>query len=445
MSTLVSTPRPGIQLTGTARFNGLSPSAPQTAAAPVVSQFQASGSSPYRAGWPAAGSEARPATHVVPGLHFGARSFYTGPFDTVKILTDYGVGQTEETSNNEIKDRFNRVLDFTTKLVAQKQAGGADPLPGFDLAEWTHTPSAPGYLDIDSLSDIPGGNVDFIGLSLVRLGAAEPNNNLFIHVADPGVGLSKGQHDRTILVSRDHGVYVGPNNGSLGSLAQRLTRLGDVPKLYQIDFDKVTQLERLRLKDPSYNIPTTIHGRDVFAVVAGAIAAGLAPAAFAVTDETSGRPVELAVEETPFAQPAKLPTLPGEEVTLLALRDKTFSNLKLNVPLTEAQFDAFLAAKPQLEVRHPKTGNWQTVPVGLKFSDVPKGEFLFYHGSSAGVIPGTRNLELAIHLNHAGEALGIDFSKAQPLTIRLKSLAAQPVAGNGLSGGSGVAAAPVTG
>src|SRR5690349_12333512 len=50
-----------------------------------------------------------------PAPRFGAHALYSGPFDSIKIMTDFGVGRTEETSNNEIKDRVNDVLAFTTK------------------------------------------------------------------------------------------------------------------------------------------------------------------------------------------------------------------------------------------------------------------------------------------------------------------------------------------
>jgi hypothetical protein len=54
----------------------------------------------------------------------------------------------------------------------------------------------------------------------------------------------------------------------------------------------------------------------------------------------------------------------------------------------------------------------------LRFNDVPKGEFLLYHGSSNGVLPGTRLLEIAANLDFAAKKLGIADDEAQPIEIR---------------------------
>lgn len=352
---------------------------------------------------------------LLPSLQFGARAPYQGPFDTVKIITDYGVGKTEEISNNEIKDRFHRVLDY---VRAEQNRPLLSKVYPFDT--WVNHPPAPagGTLEVDSISDIPGGNKDFVGLGLVRLGGSEPNQNIFIHVIDPGVGVVEDIHDRSILVTKDHGIYVGPNNGSLGLLHQRLVNVGESPVLYQIDFDKVTHLERLRKNDPDYALPETIHGRDVFAVVAGAIAGGLKPEALAAENPDHSLKL-LDVELTDFSKPATLPTQPGEEVEVLALRDKTFSNLKLNVPLTHREIQTLLQARPQFEVQNPETGEWLAVPLVKKFSDVPVSSPLLYHGSSDGILPNTRHLELALNLDHAGDRFGIPATQVRPLRLRL--------------------------
>jgi S-adenosylmethionine hydrolase len=348
-----------------------------------------------------------------PKIQFGA-ALYDGKYDGVKIITDYGVGKTEEISNNEVKDRFNRVLAFVTQNLKQN----TQVLAGFAKAEPNPIQNTPGILNIDSISDIPGGNTDYVSLGLVRLGTTDPNQTIFIHVVDPGVGVVDNSHDRTILVTQDHGVYIGPNNGSLGLLSERLKQLGDTPKLYQIDFDQVEKLEQLRKNDFSYKIPKTIHGRDVFAVVGGALAAGLAPEAFALKNQ-QGQPIELTVVTPNHFKPQALPKVSGEEVTLTVLRDKTFGNLKvLNLPLQDGEFDNVLAERPQFEVKHPKTGNWIPVPVGTKFSDVPVGDIVLYHGSSPGIFKGSRGIEIALHLENASDALNIPENKAVPLVLR---------------------------
>lgn len=391
-----------------------------------------------------------------PNIQFGARPLYHGPFENIKILTDYGVGKTESISNLEVKDRFHKVLDFVQSAFNRPRIRQQ-----FAFEPWTQTPTGPaGTLDVDSESDIFGGNKDYIGLGLVRLGAQAPNKNIYIHVIDPGVGVSGTDHDRSILVTEDYGIYVGPNNGSLGLLARRLEALGETPKLYQIDFTKVEALERIRLEAefqnllnqkqalsektgiaperkallekkitalqsqlaqaPKYEIPETIHGRDVFAVVAAAIAGGLTPESFALR-QADGTIKTLPVVETPFSGFSKLPTRAGEVTEVLALRDKTFSNLKLNVQLSDTEFNTLLTGEKRFEVLNPKTHQWVTIPVKKRFSDVPLGDLLLYHGSSPALEPGTRRLELASNLNHAGEIFGIGTQSSQPLKFRLAS------------------------
>jgi S-adenosylmethionine hydrolase len=355
-------------------------------------------------------------------VKFGSTALYKGPFDSVKLITDYGVGKTEETSNNEIIDRFNRVLQFATAEIDRaKRSSFAPPgkVHGLALDSWVNNNHyQAGTLPINSISDIPGGNTDFASLGLVRLGGAENNKNIFIHVVDPGVGLANPQeHDRTILVTKKHGIYIGPNNGSLGSLYKRLQNAGEQPKLLQIDFNKIQAFERKRLKDPNYVIPVTIHGRDVFAVAGGLIAAGVKPEALAVTDQ--GKVKELAPVVKGFATPVALPGTPEDgEKQVHAIVDKTFGNLKLNVPYTDHQFNTLLQSGKKFQVKGPN-GVWHNVPVKTKFSDVPQGSLLLYHGSSAGVTPGTRNLEIAANLDYASKKLGVSPLQAEPLSIRV--------------------------
>jgi S-adenosylmethionine hydrolase len=379
------------------------------------------------------GKEAHPLKKLnASALLFGAKPLYQGPFDNIKIITDYGVGQTEEIANHEIKDRIDRVWANTQKIL--QGAGTSGTETQFQVADWAKTPTStpqppgfiPGFLEISSISDLPGGNTDLVSLGLLRLGGSEPNQNIFIHVVDPGVGVTDASaHDRSILASKDHGIYIGPNNGSLALIAQRLEQEKDPFSLFQIDLQKVTAFEQDRLKNKTYRLPETIHGRDVFAVVAGAIAGGFTPESFAEVLPGTQKPKELSVVKTPYSQPTQLPKFPGEVKTILALRDKTFGNLKLNIPLTPEDFDALQLDKTIFQVRSlTKDGAspapWIDVPVGKKFSDQPIGNMILYHGSSSGVIPGTRNLEIAIHLGYAGESLNVPLEKPKPIEIRVK-------------------------
>jgi S-adenosylmethionine hydrolase len=239
---------------------------------------------------------------------------------------------------------------------------------------------------------------------------------------DPGVGLTNPQeHDRTILVTKNHGIYIGPNNGSLGLLYKRLRNSGEQPKLYQIDFDKIEKFEQKRLKNPAYKIPVTIHGRDVFAVAGGLIAAGVKPEALAVLGARG--PKLLTPKVHAFAEEnGSLPEFQSQgEQQVQVIKDKTFGNLKLNVPYTDQQFNALLQSGRKFEVKGPAPdAKWHKVPVRTKFNDVKRGELLLYHGSSAGVTPGTRNLEIAANLADASAIFGVSPLEAQPLSIRVE-------------------------
>lgn len=374
---------------------------------------------------------------------FGSQPLYEGIFQGVKVITDYGgiKGQTEETSNHEIIDRFTNVLGFAnqqrqpqeptpqTLLGRMKQwmlriwyklsnmFSPQEELFGLKLAPWTAKKYPVGVLPIGSISDIPGGNADFVSLSLLRLGGMEKNRKLFIHVVDPGVGVDEdGGHDRTMMITRDHGVYIGANNGSLGMLYLRLLNEGDTPKLMLIDMNEVERLERKRLNDPQYKIPPTFHGRDVFAVIAGLIASGISPEALAERDE-KGHVKNVKPEIRPFARMMKLPKR-GETITAYALQDNTFGNLKLNIQLSDLEYSLLRQSGKKFQIRRPGSDEWISLPLLQRFNEVPKGEFLMYHGSSDGVLPGTRLLEIAANLDFAAQRLGIADEEAQPVEIR---------------------------
>ncbi len=85
-----------------------------------------------------------------------------------------------------------------------------------------------------------------------------PPGTVHLAVVDPGVGT-----DRDILVVGGKGhLFVGPDNGLLGSLCERLDA-----SAYRIDD---TVLARIGVKTPS----ATFHGRDLFAPLAAELATG---------------------------------------------------------------------------------------------------------------------------------------------------------------------------
>lgn len=375
--------------------------------------------------------------------YFGAHALYQGPFTKVKLITDYKDGS----SNLEVTDRFTDVLEFTThhrtkqqpppsnlfqqlqywfQQLFQRLTGhfkGSGEVLGLKLAPWTSGRQPRRVLSIDSIGDdVPRGNIDYLALSLLRLGGADKNRNIFIHATDPGVGHSNDEHDRTILITKNHGLYFVPNNGSVGMLYKRLLDEGEKPLLLQIDFDKVERLEQKRLNKLDYKTPVKLNGWDVFAVAAGLVAGGLDPTELAVKDET-GNIKQLKPVIRHFAESTRVPR-PGEILTAYALQDKSFGNLKVNIPLSDAEFDFLKRSGRRLQVKSPESNEWLNIPVKEKHGDVPPGNLLLYHGSSDGVLPGTRYLEIANNMGKtndiagAAKLLGIGNMEAQPIQIR---------------------------
>ncbi|MBY0450044.1 MAG: SAM-dependent chlorinase/fluorinase [Cyanobacteria bacterium] len=335
---------------------------------------------------------------------FGAIAGYKGPFNTLWLSTDFKDG----TSNGAIIRRFRDVQAYASLLTPESLPSGFVRDRAFDQHE--QTAQSAGFLDIQSLSDIPFKNIDYAGLTLLRLAGGEANKNIYIHVTDPAVGAAEQGNERSILVSQNHGILIGPNNGSLALIAEHLEVTGDRYKLLAIDLEKVRAFEASRR--PGVPLANTFHGRDVFAVVAGAIAAGVAPESFAKPE--SIRPVG-----NEFAKPVRLSRRPVP-VQIKAVQDNTAGNLKLNVALTQAEFDTFVKEGVSFLVTNPVDPTrlkLENIPASKTFKDVEAGDALIYLGSTEAPGPGKRYLELAINLGDAGKALGLDPANASAATL----------------------------
>ncbi len=335
---------------------------------------------------------------------FGAIAGYKGPFNTLWLSTDFKDG----TSNGAIIRRFRDVQAYAALLTPTSLASGFVRDSAFD--QGVNAAKSGGFLDIQSLSDIPFKNIDYAGLTLLRLAGGEANKNIYIHVTDPAVGAAEQGNERSILVSQNHGILIGPNNGSLSLIAAHLEATGDRYKLLAIDLDKVRAFEATRL--PGVPLANTFHGRDVFAVVAGAIAAGITPESFAKPETI--RPVS-----SEFAKPVRLSRRPVP-VKIQAVQDNTAGNLKLNVALTQAEFDAYVQEGVSFLVTNPKDPSrvkLENIPARKTFKDVEPGDALVYLGSTEAPGPGKRYLELAINLGDAGKALGLDPANASAETL----------------------------
>lgn len=332
-----------------------------------------------------------------PALRFGKTH------DDICMTTDFQ----DEASTFEAERRMRDVTDF---IFANKQA-----LMGSGWLPKTSEIAAMPYRkpNVQFVSDVP--NIDSQALALQRLGGSRPNNDVFVHVTDPGVGV-QATHDRAILVTDRYGIYVGPNNGSLGLVAKSLESRGENYRLLPIDFVKVRDFERLRTGNPAYQIPHTFHGRDVFAVVAAAIANGVEPEKFQDDKRAGITPIN----RTPFSQCVNvLPLNVGDKTAFYGLRDKTMGDIKSDLSISLPQRDALIKDNAQFRLYWQNEGrmNQLTMPFKGFFSQVNPHQFLCYAGSTYSPLPGAFLVDFAENQGNLSDRIGLPAGVAQQMTI----------------------------
>jgi S-adenosyl-L-methionine hydrolase (adenosine-forming) len=120
---------------------------------------------------------------------------------------------------------------------------------------------APGTRIVDLTHDIERHNVRQAALMLGRCTPYFPAGTIHVVVVDPGVGTER----RPIAARLGDQVFVGPDNGVLTQMLLRA--------------DKEAQpLEIVHAENPQFWLPqvsSIFHGRDVFAALAGHLAAGV--------------------------------------------------------------------------------------------------------------------------------------------------------------------------
>ena len=114
---------------------------------------------------------------------------------------------------------------------------------------------APQVQLVDLTHDIPPQDIAAGAWALAAAQSTFPEGSIHVAVVDPGVGTAR----RGLLLRRDGQLFVGPDNGLLSWL-----RCGEGDEAWSLD---VAEAHR---GDAS----ATFHGRDVFASVAGHLAAG---------------------------------------------------------------------------------------------------------------------------------------------------------------------------
>ncbi|HEY6760952.1 MAG TPA: SAM-dependent chlorinase/fluorinase [Baekduia sp.] len=198
-------------------------------------------------------------------------------------------------------------------------------------------------------------------------------------VVDPGVGTAR--RAIALKTTEEDRILVGPDNGLLSLAAQRFGGIAEV-------VDVTRSPHRL---EP---VSATFHGRDLFAPVAAALAAGAELAA-------AGDPIdpdEIVRADMPLA----FLDVEAGELFAHAVSFDRFGNVMLDVEHAELTESGFRLGQG-VEV-NGRAGVYATT-----FADVPAGELLLYEDAY-------RTLALAVNRGSARELLGL--SRDDELRIR---------------------------
>jgi hypothetical protein len=194
---------------------------------------------------------------------------------------------------------------------------------------------------VDLTHEIPSQDVRAGAWALREAASMFPVGTIHVAVVDPGVGTAR----RPILVRSGGQLLVGPDNGLLGLAAP-------TGECWMLDR---RELHRAEVSD-------TFHGRDIFASVAGHLAAGVRPEACGSSTSSFQR-----IEE-PEARSV------GGQLQGTVVHVDRFGNLVTNIrrELLADRRDPW-----QVEV-----GGHPVGPLRRTFADVAVGEPVAYIGSS---------------------------------------------------------------
>lgn len=192
-----------------------------------------------------------------------------------------------------------------------------------------------------------------------------PMGSVFLAVVDPGVGTER----RGVVIRTRNHWFVGPDNGLLYPAASE----DGIEACYAIPPERYPR-----------SGGETFHGRDVFAPVAGSLAAGRLP------DLVPVEPMTLAALELPH------PTVTDDELRAVVLHVDRFGNCVTNVGLGS------LPGWMELGSRYLVEAKGRTVDAAFvrAYGFAGPGEFLLTFG-------GTGYLELSVNRGNAAAELGI--------------------------------------
>jgi S-adenosylmethionine hydrolase len=226
---------------------------------------------------------------------------------------------------------------------------------------------APGSRVIDVSHGIPRHDIR-TGALLLRRALPYVPPGVHLAVVDPEVGTKR--RAVAMRTAEEDRLLVGPDNGLLSLAAQRF---GGVVEAADVS-RSVHRLEP---------VSATFHGRDLFAPVAAALAAG-APL------EEAGDPLD-ASEVTTLHMP--LAQVEADGLLAHAIAFDQFGNVTLDVEHEELTFAG-------LRLGHAVGVNDRRAMYATTFADVPRGDLLLYQDAY-------RTLALAINRGSARDVFGL--------------------------------------
>ena len=253
--------------------------------------------------------------------------------------------------------RANGLITLTTDF------GAREPFVG--IMKGVMLGHAPQLRFIDMAHEVSAFQPTEAGFWLARALRYFPAGTLHVAVVDPGVGTARA----LLLAHSGEQLLLAPDNGLLAPLAAR----GKLDRIIQVDS---ARLVKFGVSDVS----ATFHGRDVFAPLAAAIAAGRC------------NPSDVGVEVTSLHQGDWRATTPrfdgGIEGVIVAV--DRFGNLISNIESA----DVVALAQPTVSVGGLK------LPLKRTYGDAAAGEYL-------GVINSFDVLEVAQSRGNAAKGLNL--------------------------------------
>ncbi len=192
-----------------------------------------------------------------------------------------------------------------------------------------------------------------------------PAGTIHLCIVDPKVG---GERKPIVILTSRGDVFIGPDTGFMFPAAEQL----GITSVYEIDESKLPR-----------RFSETFHGRDVFAHIAGMLAAG-------VPLSEIGKEI-IEYKRLVLHKPIKK----DDYIEVIVLHIDRFGNIITNLKLKDLEVDF----RDIIEVSAP-SGITVSCPFVKSYSEVTEGSFLT-------TIGGSGYIEVSINRGHANEKLRI--------------------------------------